>query len=1396
MARRRQVETSVRLSLKDREKVLQGLNELARGGDKAAGRLARSLEKPNNALDRTDRKAKRASVAVSAFGASAASSAGPVGALAGRVGGLNTGLGLTATVAIAAGAAIGGIGLAAVSGVRRAAEFERQMFRIEALIKATGGAAGLTSGQILDFARDLDKATLQSKRGILDASGALLTFRSISGDAFKRTLTLAADVSEVFGTDLRSATLQLAKALQDPARNLSQLSRSGITFSKAQIDVIKKLQETNRLAEAQTIIFRELEQQFGGAAAKAASGFAGQLDRAAFELNEALETLGTALLPVVTEGIAGLADAISDPKFQEGARLIGTVLAGALGAVGQALAFATANAELFIAAIALTGGLRVLVPAGAALLAFAGNVLTVAARMGVATAATFAFSRGFAAMSALLLANPFTVAIAGAGLLAAALLTVETNADRTKRAMETVQPAIDGAAKKARELATAAGQASVELRKMSAEAIVAAVTQVTVQIESQRAAIDNLNVKLRNVTGGRTQISGSGGPVAGALRDRIKGEQETLRLLEGQLAKIKALSTDVAFIRRVRNETLKTETEITTAVTKTGKARKELSAGEKELLDRAKDSLKLEEAKRKAAAKLAAEQRKAAEKAAKEFAEPFIKAFDDISGHGRDALANIFKGGKVQVEDFLTFMRNRFADLFAELVERQFLKPIFNAAGNQLAGAFGGQGISGFANSAPSALGGIGRLLSFGGGIGGGSNPTAIIPGAGVASQGINTAAGGSVAGLLGAGASGAGVGSIAGSLVGNGSSQSQIGSSVGGLAGGIIGSFFGPIGTLIGGALGGLGGSFLGGLFSKKSVGPTGNAALGVDLSSGVFRVHGVGADNGADRNAIAAAGAEAVAALNRIRSDLGLSVVSGLPQSSDISLRGNRGTATSPEQSVNRALAAGVFSAGNADLDRIIKLSDVSTLEANLATGRLILDLIGDAQGGLLDVGNTLAEVSRQARTAARDQVDQLLELQSKTAELGFGDRGALVVQKLTEQILAFTDKQEEVSESAKAMAALAAQFDVLRDSADRLGVSVGQIDDAQARALAQLREGFDDGIRLQILAITDPLTVALEDEARRAATRLEDAKALGADLVQVERLNALARAQIVDQFNAQAQQALTPLLQFLEAIEGGTYTEIFGQPSRVASTLAAVNDNFAQLRDNADALGIALARINDAQALALATLVDSFDRDISRQILSITDPLAAALADEAEAAAARLADARLLGANLAEVERLNALKRQEIIRQGATGPDLSRFLEELTFGSISGASPSTGFSGALATFRATAAQALAGDLGAQNRIEDLGRTLLTAARAFNASGPIFGDTLSEVRDVVARISTANDNGQSVVVDAINNTGAEQVGLLVTLVQEVGRLRSELEALRQDEARRAEQDRLTEAA
>jgi phage-related protein len=127
------------------------------------------------------------------------------------------------------------------------------------------------------------------------------------GGMFDRATMAAQDLAAAgFGT-AESNAVALGKALNDPLKGVTALSRMGVTFTEEQKGMIESLMETGDVAGAQALIMKELETQVGGTAVAITTN-SDKLDQSWSNLQE---TLGLALLPVV-ESFAGIVKPVAD----------------------------------------------------------------------------------------------------------------------------------------------------------------------------------------------------------------------------------------------------------------------------------------------------------------------------------------------------------------------------------------------------------------------------------------------------------------------------------------------------------------------------------------------------------------------------------------------------------------------------------------------------------------------------------------------------------------------------------------------------------------------------------------------------------------------------------------------------------------------------------------------------------------------------------------------------------------------------------------------------------------------------------------------------------------------------------------------------------------------------
>jgi hypothetical protein len=225
-----------------------------------------------------------------------------------KVGGLSDILaGSFKNATIVSAAALAGLGAAAFTSITAFEESQKVMAQTEAVLKSTGTQAGVTENMITYLAGSLQRLTGISDEEIQSGENLLLTFTKISKDIFPDATRAIVDMSVSLGQDMKSSAIQLGKALNDPIVGITALKRVGVAFTESQKDQIKVLVESGNTLDAQKLILKELQTEFGGSAEAAGKTFAGQLKILKETVGDLQEELGGLL-------VKGLSPLI--PKFQ------------------------------------------------------------------------------------------------------------------------------------------------------------------------------------------------------------------------------------------------------------------------------------------------------------------------------------------------------------------------------------------------------------------------------------------------------------------------------------------------------------------------------------------------------------------------------------------------------------------------------------------------------------------------------------------------------------------------------------------------------------------------------------------------------------------------------------------------------------------------------------------------------------------------------------------------------------------------------------------------------------------------------------------------------------------------------------------------------------------------
>lgn len=205
---------------------------------------------------------------------------------------------------IGAGAALAALGVAAKVGFDEFVDAQKVTAQTNAVLKSTGGIANVTAKEVDTLSTSLMKKSGVDDEVIKSGANVLLTFTRVRNEAgkgndiFNQGTKAALNLSVALGKDLNSSSILVGKALNDPIKGMTALTRAGVQFTDGQRDTIKSLVDSGNVLGAQKVILKELETQFGGSAAAAGQTFAGKMNIARESAKNLAGNLVGALMPV------------------------------------------------------------------------------------------------------------------------------------------------------------------------------------------------------------------------------------------------------------------------------------------------------------------------------------------------------------------------------------------------------------------------------------------------------------------------------------------------------------------------------------------------------------------------------------------------------------------------------------------------------------------------------------------------------------------------------------------------------------------------------------------------------------------------------------------------------------------------------------------------------------------------------------------------------------------------------------------------------------------------------------------------------------------------------------------------------------------------------------------
>ena len=265
-----------------------------------------------------------------------------------------------------------------------------------ATIRSTGAAAHVTAQQIRELSTALETKSGFDDKAIQSGANLLLTFTNIKNAAgagnniFDQSTEVLTNMARAMGTDVTSGAIKLGRALQDPLKGITALTRVGVMFTaqqKAEIlaavgtgDALKNLKDAGisltksqtaliksygpavdtiaaaeeahvkltkaqrklfngmddgtGIIRAQKVILRELRKEFGQSNAEFMKTDAGKALLFADAVEGVEQKLAGALLPTLTEVRVALTAFLSDPATMGQAAALGESI-GAIFSTGN-----------------------------------------------------------------------------------------------------------------------------------------------------------------------------------------------------------------------------------------------------------------------------------------------------------------------------------------------------------------------------------------------------------------------------------------------------------------------------------------------------------------------------------------------------------------------------------------------------------------------------------------------------------------------------------------------------------------------------------------------------------------------------------------------------------------------------------------------------------------------------------------------------------------------------------------------------------------------------------------------------------------------------------------------------------------------------------------------------
>ncbi|EHQ30026.1 phage tail tape measure protein [Mucilaginibacter paludis] len=305
----------------------------------------------------------------------------------------------------------------AKQGIEMAEKMEQANAQVKAALINSNNAAGLSYNELEKDAKKFSDTLPFAQDQIVDMQSTLLSYPAVTKATFNTASQAIMDIATRQHAGLADTAKLVGAALQSPVEGLKSLHSMNVDLTASQTATITKLVETGHTAQAQSIILKELQTRFGGAAQAAADAdplyaYHSIMDSIKLTVGEVAGSLLKTLIPAL-KTVGGVVSGVTD-FFKDNVVLV-KAIGAAVGIVAIGMGTYSAvlkGVEIWESLVAFKTGLV----NGALLLQ---EAYSVAASTGLGT-----MEAAWWAVNAAMEANPIGLIIAGIVMVGLVVYTV------------------------------------------------------------------------------------------------------------------------------------------------------------------------------------------------------------------------------------------------------------------------------------------------------------------------------------------------------------------------------------------------------------------------------------------------------------------------------------------------------------------------------------------------------------------------------------------------------------------------------------------------------------------------------------------------------------------------------------------------------------------------------------------------------------------------------------------------------------------------------------------------------------------------------------------------------------------------------------------------------------